>query len=398
MSRRSQLLLGAALLLVAFNLRPALASVSPVLDGVDRTLGLSHSVSGLLTTVPLLCFGLMAPAGPPLARRWGGEEVLLGCVLLVAAGVAMRVAPHLAPVLAGTLLVGAGVAVANVVLPSVVKRDFTRPGTMMGLYSMVLTGSAALAAGLTVPIEHLLGGSWRWALAFWALPALAGAAAWAPAVARSRRLGGERGPHLPRVSLWRDRLSWTLTAFLGFQSLLFYAVLAWVPDILRDAGESSGRAGAMLSVAMLLGVPSALAAPVLAARWGERQVAALAGAAWLAGLTGVLLWPATATSLWMVLTGLGQGAGISLALTLIVLRSPDEAHAAALSGMVQGVGYLVAAAGPLLVGVLHDLTGGWTIPLLVLLGCAVGLLATGLSAARPGMVRGRVDADPQWAY
>lgn len=397
MSRRTPVLLGAALLLVALNLRLPLTAVPPLLGALRADLGLSSTAAGLLTTLPVLCFALAAPAAPVLARRFGGEAVLLGCVLTIVAGTAIRLAPQTAPLFGGTLVIGAGIAVANVLLPSTIKRDFARPGTMMGLYTMLLNAGAALGAGLSVPAEHGLG-DWRWALAIWGAPAVLAAALWLPAVVTARR-ATEVEPPVRRVSLWRDPIAWQLTGLMGFQSALFFAGIAWLPDILRASGMSSGSAGLMLSIVALLGLPTAMAVPVVAGRRREqRALVGLTAVLWVAGLLGVLLSPGTATIVWMVLLGLGQGAGIGLALTLIVLRAPDGDHAAALSGMVQSGGYLIGAAGPLVIGVVHDLSGSWTAPILVMLAGVLGLLACGMGAARARMVAGVGKGAPRWAY
>jgi CP family cyanate transporter-like MFS transporter len=381
---------GAALILIALNLRFALAAVSPVLEELRDDLGLSNIGAGLLTTAPLLCFGLAAPLAPILARRVGQEVLLLGCMVLVAAGITLRIFPSVGPLFAGTIVLGVAIAIANVLMPSVIKRRFPRPGVMMGLYTTALSISAALAGGLTVPLEQAFG-SWRWALAIWAIPAIVAALAWLPA---SRHAGSaptvETGSS---VSLWRDRKAWLVTGTFGMQSLLFYAMLTWLPDILRDAGLSAAHAGGMLSVAMFFGLPTSLVVPVIAARLPDQRPLALVGPAfWAAGFIGLLLSPATLTAVWMMLLGFGQGMGISLALTLVVLRSPDGRHAATLSGMAQSVGYTLAATGPIALGAMHDLTGGWDAPIVLMLVGTVALVACGLGASRPGSVGSRASA------
>ncbi len=377
---------GGALLLIALNLRFAIAAVSPVLDDLRADLGLSSVGAGLLTTAPVLCFAAAAPLAPVVARRVGQELLLLVCTVVVAAGVAIRAIPSIGPVFAGTLVLGIAIAVANVLIPSVIKRRFARPGAMMALYTTTLGVSAAVAAASSVPLEHAIG-SWHWALAFWAVPALVAAAVWLPA---SHAAGATATPGSEaRVSLWRDRTAWLVTGALGAQSLLFYALLSWLPDILRAAGMSSARAGAMLSIAMICGVPTSLLVPVIAGRLrDQRPLALVSPLFWAAGLLGVLLAPATLTVLWMVLLGLGQGAGIALALTLVVLRAPDAGRAAALSGMAQGVGYALAAVGPFALGAVHQLSGGWDEPLLLMLAMTVALLGCGLGAAAPSLVGG----------
>ena len=375
------IVVGASLVLITINLRLALGSVSPVLDDIRDTLGLSSSTAGLLTTAPVLCFGLAAPLAPRLARRLGQEALLLAALAGVIVGLLVRVAAESVVLLfAGTLLLGVTIAVANVLMPSIIKRRFERPGLMMGLFTMSLSVSAALGAAFTVPLENALGG-WRPALAAWALPALLAAAVWAPEVRRSGRApsAGSAGA----VRLWRDRMAWLVTGVFALQSLLFFSLLSWTPDILRDAGLSSGESGAWLSVAMLCGIVPSLVLPSFAERMpDQRALAVVMTVPWAAGLAGLLVDPAGATWLWMLLTGIGQGAGIALVLTLVVLRAPDAEHAAALSGMAQGIGYTIAALGPLLLGVVRDATGDWDAAIALLLVLSVGMLLTGIGAGR----------------
>jgi CP family cyanate transporter-like MFS transporter len=292
--------------------------------------------------------------------------------------------PQIAPIFAGTILLGIGIAVANVLIPGIIKRDFDNPGPMMGAYAMALNGGAAVGAAFTVPIENATG-SWRWALAAWGIPPAVAAIAWAPRAVRAvRDIGAGDGP---RISLWRDRTAWMLSAFFACQAATFYGVVAWVPDVLRDAGYSSASAGVLLALVLLFGLPSSAFVPVVAARMRDQWPLAVAtGVVWLIGLVGLLLSPGTAPALWMIAMGLAQGAGISLALTLVVLRAPDGAHASVLSGMVQGFGYTVGALGPLVVGVLHDASGGWELSLVLLIVVACALLAFAVAAARPRLV------------
>jgi CP family cyanate transporter-like MFS transporter len=331
----------------------------------------------------VLCFGAAAPIAPLLGRKLGEETVLMGCLVALTAGIALRIVPAIPPLFAGTIVLGVAIAIANVLIPSVIKRDFPRPGTMLGLYTVGLGASGALGAGLTVPLENGLG-SWRWALAAWGALGVLAAVMWIPAMSASRAAPADS---LPRVSLWRDRTAWMITGLFGFQSLLFYCVASWVPDILRDAGMSSGTAGFMLSLVLIVGLPVSLMVPVLAARReDQRPLAAGAVGLWACGLLGLLLSPGTGTVVWMVLIGAGQGAGLALALTLVVIRSRDGATAAAMSGMAQTVGYLVASCGPVTLGVVHDATGSWHPPVLLMLAASGAMLVCGLGAARPRML------------
>jgi CP family cyanate transporter-like MFS transporter len=387
-TRARTLLLLAALVLVTLNLRPAIVAVSPLLDEIRASTGMSGAQASLLTTLPVLCFGALAPLAPRLARRFGGEAVIAGAMVVLAAGIVVRVVPGTALLIGGTVLIGGAIAVCNVLVPSVIKRDLQHvAGLAMGIYAMALTAGAALAAGLAIPVEDALGTDWRGGLVPWALPVAVALIAWLPVV-RIVRARGERNGHAAMVGgLWRDPVAWAVTGFMGLQTLQFYTATAWVPTIFVDHGMTQERAGLLLALMNVVGVGSALAAPVLAGRM-RRQVGLALGsvALWAAAWAGMLAAPVGGAVLWMVLMGVAQGATLGVALTLMVLRSPDAAHTAELSGMAQTVGYLVGGLGPLAIGALHDVTGDWQASIVVLLVLLVPLTAVAALAGRARLV------------
>lgn len=386
--RRDSVLLLVGLVLVALNLRFALTSVGPLIDDLRSDLGLSGTAIGLLSTAPLLALGLVSPLAPRLAERFGAEHVVFACLLAIGAGVLARWLPPAALLFAGTMVAGCAIAIGNVLMPGIVKRRFgDSAATVTGLYSVGLSGGAALAAGLTVPIEEWVGGNWRLALALWALPALLAAVVWLPQLRRRAVRPAVTREAAGRISLWRDRRAWSVTVFMGMQSAIFYTAAAWLPEILRDQGMSAGQAGAMLSLVMFLGIPIGFATAALAGRMADQRPLALAAALFpAAGWIGLLAAPGSATLLWAVLLGIGAGTGFPLVLTLFVLRARDVRHTAALSGMAQSAGYTLAALCPLAIGALHDLSGGWTLPLAVLASLALPELAAALAASRRGYV------------
>ena len=378
--RRHGPLLALAIVLVAVNLRPAVAGVGPVLPELRAGLSLSGTAVAVLTTLPVLCFGLLATTAPRLARRYGIEPVLVGIMAALAIGALGRVLDGAPALFAGTVVAGGAIAIGNVLIPPLIKRDFPdRTGSMMGVYSMAVSGTAAVAAGLAVPLAGATGLGWRGALGAWAIPAAVAAVVWLP---RSR--GRTRPPTPPPArSLLRDPLAWQLTVYFGLQSLSFYAVLAWLPSMYRDFGASPAVAGFLLSLSGLVQLPVSLVRPGLAARARTQVGYAVAGTALIgAGLAGVLLAPMAAPYLWVVLIGLGQGGCFALGLNLFVLRTRRVADTARVSAMAQSIGYTLCAVGPLLVGVLHDATGSWTVPLVLLLALLVPQLVTGALAGR----------------
>ncbi len=383
---RLRLVLGvSAILLLAANLRPALTSVAPLIGQIRTDAGLSNGVAGLLTTLPLLAFGLLSPIAPRLSRRFGLERVLLASLLVLAAGILLRSEGATLALLVGSAVLGAAIAVGNVLLPGLIKRDFPeRAGLMTSVYSTALGVSATLAAGVSFPIAQQTGLGWRGSLALWAVPALVAALAWVPQLLRGNRSGVAPNQTPVRVGgLWRSVLAWQVTLFMGLQSLAYYVTLTWLPEILREGGMNASRAGWMLALAQAVAILAMFLAPVIAGRRpSQHGVVAVSAALNGAGVLGLMLAPDAAAGLWMVLLGLGQGACFSLALTFFALRAPDSEHSAALSGMAQFVGYLLAAFGPSLFGLLRDATHSWKVPLILLLCVVVGILVAGLGAAR----------------
>ncbi|MFD7923720.1 CynX/NimT family MFS transporter [Streptomyces sp. NPDC059740] len=389
---RSALFTGVGVILLALNLRPALVAVSPLADTIREDSGMSAAATSLLTTLPLLCFGLLAPVAPRLGRRLGTERSLLLTMVAICAGTVLRLLDSVVALFAGTVVVGAGIAVANVLLPGLIKRDFAgRAGLMTGLYSMSLFGGAALAAGVTVPVQHAAGMTWQATLACWGGLAVVAALVWLPQLRSRTGVPADtvRQAAHPVRGLWRSPLAWQVTAYMGLQSLSYYAATAWVPTLLGDSGVAAGQAGWLLSFSSLLGIAGSFLAPVLVGRRLRSGTLALVGAVLCAaGLVGLLLAPAAGAYAWMALLGLGQGAAISLALLFIVQRSPDTRHTAQLSSMAQCFGYVLAAAGPAVLGAVHDASGSWVAPVVVLLVLLVPQVAAALGAARDRHVAG----------
>jgi CP family cyanate transporter-like MFS transporter len=363
-------LLGASLVLIAFNLRPVFSSASALLPEIRSGLGLSSLGSSILTTLPVVCLGLFSPLAPRLAQRIGTERALLGVIFLLALGTALRGFSSIPLLFLGTALAGACIAVGNVLLPGVVKRDFPDKAALMtGCYTMALCAGAASAAGFTLPIEHALGGSLGGALAAWALPAFAVGLLWLPQVIGTRNQARRSGFRV--TGLWTDRIAWQVTLFMGLQSALAYCIFGWLVPILRERGLDGVTAGAIVSVSVMVQAAACLVAPHIAVRGRDQRVinVSLCVIAVVA-LLGLLFAPLWMVWFWAVLQGVGQGGLIAVAMTVIVLRSPDAHVAAHLSGMAQFVGYLLAAVGPLVVGMIHGWTGSfaWCSVLFVLLG------------------------------
>ncbi len=379
----------AALLIAAVNLRLTVGAVPPVLGQIRSTTGLNSTAAGLLTATPVLCFGFAALAAPLLIRRFSMGPLLSLTLLTVFCGCIVRLLPSVPPLFLGTVLLGCGIAIGNVLIPGLVKRDFPAQRVLMtALYSVALSGGATTAAGLTIPLEHAIGSGWRITIAIWGVFALLAFMLWTPHVraeaaghAQAARAGEAAAP--PVRGLWRDPLAWCVTGFMGFQSFEFYATLSWLPTIGRAQGMSAAHAGLLLSVSSFAGMFGALTAPSLERRLKRARTAVVLCITLCAvGYLGLLLAPGSLTYVWCIIFGLGQGAPLALAMGYIVARTPDSRHAAQLSTMAQSVGYMIASAGPFAMGALHGLSGGWSLPLVMLLVALIPMLVTGMVASQ----------------
>jgi MFS transporter, CP family, cyanate transporter len=380
--RRPTVLVGLAVMLAALNLRAPVASVGPVLPELRADLGLSGTGAAVLTALPVVCFGALAVVAPRWARRAGMETVLMVALILLTLGLGTRVWGGPVLLLAGAVVVGGSIAIANVLLPPLIKRDFPDgAGIMMGLYTMCLAGSAALGAGVTVPLGEAIGAGWRGALWIWAVPAALAMAVWLPMLKPRPSPTAPRTS--PRSSLARRPLAWQVTIYFGLQSLVFYAMLAWLPSIYREHGYSPAAAGFLLSLCGLVQIPVTLLLPRFAIK-ASNQVPhiALSTATMGAGLLGILIAPTSAPYLWVTLLGIGCGACFAMGLALFVLRTSRVTETARLSAMAQSIGYLICACGPLLFGLVHDLTHSWNASLAMLLLLLLPQLHTGMLAGR----------------
>jgi MFS transporter, CP family, cyanate transporter len=372
-------LLTVGIMVLAINLRAAITSLPPVFPELSAALHLSSASIAVLAAIPVLCFGLFSGVAAPLSRGFGEERVLLAALLLLAAGLLLRGAAPTSMLFPGTVLAGGAIALMNVLLPSLIKRR--RPeqaGLLIGAYLLMLGVGAVIASLIAVPVFRAAaaghpGSSWpvQLTLGLWALPAVVAAVVWLPQI-RFHTKPARADPR-GRMALRRHALAWQVAAFMGLQSLNYYATLSWLPTLLQDRGVSAAAAGGLLAVMNGGNAIAAMAMPMVAHRARDQRLLVAATVLAIAvGLTGTLVASAGSAVAWTLLLGLGQGSSLGLAIFFTAARAPDPVAAASLSGFAQSTGYLIAAAGPLGVGFLHRATGGWTVPVLTLLG-VVGL-------------------------
>jgi CP family cyanate transporter-like MFS transporter len=380
LATKERLLLILGIILIAFNLRPALTSLGPLIGLIRIESTFSNSLLGLITTLPLLVFALLSPLVPSLARYLGNEKALFAGLLILALGIVVRSIPMVGSLFVGTLLIGVGIVVGNVLLPSLIKDRLPKEiGKMTGLYSTAMVGFAALASGVSVPLAERLKGGWRAALGFWMITAVLAIIIWLPQLKYKGQVLTYR-----QKGLWTSPLAWQVTLFMGLQSFCFYIIIAWLPEILVSYGTNISQAGWLLAFNQFISIPGALWAPIVAERMTQQRKLVLGiGLLYLIGISCMLF-----NSNFIVLTlgtlilGFGQGASVSLAFTFFVLRTRNAWEAAGLSGMAQACGYLLAALGPLLIGFLFDATQQWTWPLLVLLLASSVMILAGWGAGR----------------
>ncbi|MEV0897564.1 MFS transporter [Actinoplanes sp. NPDC049802] len=372
-----------ALVLAAVNLRLAVTSIGPVLTEIRAGLDMSATVAGLLTSVPVICFASIGLAAPRLARRLGAPRVVLGGLLLLTVGLAVR--PHTgAPALflLFSAVALAGIALVNVLLPSIVKDRFPdQVGTVTGLYTVALNVGATTAAAATVPLTGAFGGDWRLGLACWSLAAVVALPPWL-LLARtgSTTPPQDQTPNPVRVS--RHPVAWALAVYFGLQSTSAYVIIGWLPQIYRDAGLSASLAGLLFAVTSLLGVPLSFLLSAYAGRLRSQSGIAVAlGLFGIAGWAGLWASPAAAPWLWAALLGV-VNATFPLALTMIALRGRTPATVVRLSAFAQSAGYLLAIPGPIVVGLLHEVTHGWRVPLALMIILMVPQLIAGYAAGR----------------
>ncbi|MFF4310483.1 CynX/NimT family MFS transporter [Streptomyces sp. NPDC001507] len=383
------------IVLSAVNLRPAITSLGALLAEVRDGLGMSGSVAGLLTSVPPLCFAVFGVMAPRLARRFGPAAVVCAGMAAVTAGLLIRpYAGSTAGFLAGSALALMGIAVSNVLMPVIVKRWFPdRVGSMTGLYSMALAAGTSVAAAVTVPLADALGGSWQTGLAVWAGLAAVAVLPWVPLV---RDRGTAPAPEAeaparterqqPALRITRSRTAWALAVFFGLQATAAYITMGWMAQIFRDAGVSASTAGLLLAVTMVMGVPLAFVIPRVATRLPHQGPIVIAlGVCGLAGYAGLYLAPAGGAWAWAVLLGVSNCA-FPLALTMVGMRARTGAGVAQLSAFAQSTGYLISIPGPLLVGVLYQHSGGWGLPIALMVGLMIPQMAVGVLAGRDRIV------------
>lgn len=381
----SVLLLG--IIFVAMNLRSPITSVGPLIGIISDDLMLSGGQAGLITTIPLMSFAIISPIAPKLANKWTIEKTIFGALIVLILGMFLRAIPQLTFLFLGTTLLGAAIAICNVLIPGLVKKEFPhQSGLVTGIYSVSMNLTGAIASGISIPLVRKIGLDWNVALGLWSILALTAFVCWLPQLKRQDKEVQEMTPQ-ENSSIWTSTLAWSVTLFMGIQSFIFYVLVAWLPEMLVDKGLSTTQAGGMLSLLQMTLLPITFIVPIIAEKRPNQKsfvwVSFLLFAFGILGLMGNNMKIVT-----LSIMGIGVAGGIAFSLSMMFfnLRTTSAKQAAELSGMAQSVGYLLAATGPFLFGFLHDVTKNWQSSLIILLVMTSILLIVGLNSAKKRVI------------
>lgn len=380
------ILLISGIVLVAFNLRPAITSVGPLVGIIQEDVGLAHWSAGLLMSIPLISFAVMSSLVPRIAARLSNEKTLLLGLVILLVGICIRSISMTLFIFVGTLLIGVGIAIGNVLLPVVVKEKFPQKfGLMTSIYSTSMGLFASLASGISIPLAHGLKLGWDGALIVWGIPTIIAIVVWILLIRLNpAKDNAVKSVRISARQIWRSPLAWKIALFMGFQSSLFYITMSWLPEILYNYGISRGTAGWLLSFTQIVGVPVSFLVPILAGRLRSQVWIAFAlGMCSIVGYGG--LWMGSSYPMMIlsiILIGIALGGNFPLALSYIGIRARNGNQAAELSGMAQSTGYMLAAIGPILIGYLYDMTQVWTIPLITLIVISGLVMTFGMLSGR----------------
>lgn len=388
-----------AILLTAATQRAPITGLGSLIVDIQNSTGLSHTLAGMLTTLPLIAFAILALAAPKLSTRFGMEHTLFTCMIVLTIGIIIRSLTNVTELFIGTALIGSAIAICNVLVPGMIKRDYPhRIGLMTALYTSSMNLFAAIASGISVPLARTAIG-WRGALACWVVLSVITAICWFP-IARNfkkrqsntitNRPEGMRAQVTSKSrSLWRSSVAWQVTVFMGLQSIMYYVGISWLPEILHERGMSQDQAGWMLSLMQMVSMIGSFVMPLIAARTqSQKLLTSLSSSFFLLGFGGIWLGTTALVPLFITLIGLGCGTTFSLVIVFFALRTRTAVEAAKLSGMAQSVGYLLAAVGPTLFGYIHDLSGNWDVPLAAMTCLTILTIVMGYFAGRKGFVNG----------
>lgn len=368
-----QVVLFVGVIIAAFNLRPAITSVGPLLGFIRDDIGFPNWGIAFLTSMPLIAFAIMSPLAPKLAHRTSNEFALLTGLFILMVGISLRSVSIVLFLFTGTLLIGFGIAVINVLLPGVIKGNFpTKVAIMTSLYTTSMSLFATIGSAVSIPVAEGVGFGWQIALLIWIIPAIIGFVLWGIIVKKKGFKQNEQsfyqeGKQQPKI--WQDHFAWMIALFMGFQSALFYIMISWLPEMLINQGMSAVNAGFMLSLFQVIGIPVSFMMPMIAMRFvNQSKIVLIVNGIFILGIIGFLVETNIAlTMIAVLLAGIGSSANFALSLLFLSIRAPNAEAASQLSGMAQSIGYIIAAFGPIVIGYIFDVTNNWSDAMYVVL-------------------------------
>ena len=381
MKQKMNYLLLLGIIMIATNLRAPITSVGPLVGTITNSLNLTGAQAGLITTLPLIAFAIISPIAPKLARKFGTETTILGALILIILGLSIRYLPSISTLFLGTAILGCGIAIGNVLIPSIVKQEFqNQSGLVTGIYSVSMNLTGAIASGVSIPLIEKLGWTWNQAFSLWIILAALALLAWLPQL-KNKKATPEVNVVDTNNSIWNSSLAWSVSLFMGIQSFIFYVLVAWLPEMLISQGIPSSKSGGMLSLLQLTLLPTTFIIPIIAEkRPNQKSLVVISFTLFTLGISGLMFSSLAVISLSIIAIGIAGGIAFSLSMMFFNLRTSTPKEAADLSGMAQSIGYILAAVGPFLFGLLHDLTNNWQSSLFLLIGMTIILLFVGLNA------------------
>lgn len=389
-SKFKLVLMVVGMVFIAANLRAPLTSVGPVISEISEALDLSNILAGLLTTLPLLAFATLSGLAPKVSKQLGLERMLLISLVLLTVGLWIRQWGDIVSLFIGATIVGVAITIGNVLMPAYIKKSFSsKVGVMTGVYSAAMNLTAALAAGFSIQLGQMTQMGWRSSIGIWMYLSMFAIVVWLPQLL-SRKEVKHNEVHTEqnsKVNLYRSKLAWSVTLFMGLQSLLFYSVAAWLPKVLYSWGMSMNEAGWVFSYIQFAQLPASFLGAVIAGKLANQKSLAMSiGLLFIIGFGGLLIFKTDYIVLWAICIGIASGLAFSVVMLLFVLRTSSNTQAIELSGMAQSFGYLLAACGPPLFGALYDITANWMYSIAFLILASLALLYFGMRSG-DGVVR-----------
>ncbi|QQK75259.1 MFS transporter [Salicibibacter cibarius] len=380
-------LLLAAVMLIAATLRSPMTSVGPLIPLLREELQVSNALIGMVNTLPLIAFGLFSPFVPILSRKIGMEKTLLIAMVILSIGTFIRSLGGISILLFGTLLVGIAIAAGNVLMPGLIKLSFPyRIGLMTGLYSVAMNVFGALASGISVPLADLELLDWRNSLQIWTVLSFFAVLVLLlrlPAILSNNKKVPGQVKAQPTNNLFKSKIAWAVTIYMGLQSLIPYSLFTWLPDILLEKGFNQGEAGWLIALFQIGLLPANFIVPIIASKLNNQRILAFAsGLFFFFGLLGVSLISSQLIIVFLLLAGVGAGTTFSLAMMFFVLRTNTVSESSQLSGMAQSIGYILAATGPIFLGGIAEWFHGWTVPLIILMIVSLLIAISGVIAGK----------------